>query len=316
MTPLPRATWEERLDKIAVRAARVDSPFRVTAIYAFGSYARGALASNDLDLIVEAEVVDQDRYKSDVLPTQRRGPTLHGDVRRRVVGHGHPVDLLVYNPGGADAHAGWDPVLVWSPDAPDWKANVAKIKMDSSAGRFARDHVIEIKRSSDNLAEMEMAMIPIREGRIAVRRIPINPDAPPPLPMWCRPGCTPQPATNAMRDVGKKAREAWPFALYWLEAAAAQEGLFSTGSWQSEYGSRGLHLLTRTKSSHVLLGRPSVLKALALLWNDRVQHVALLPHLNRRKVNELVVLTPTPTWLSSRRAQHAEVERWRAVAFP
>ncbi len=319
--------WAVKLGKIAARAARENFPgFDVVALHVFGSYSRGAPEPGDLDLILTVDNVDYQRYTGDHLG--RRGPTLRGEIRRRVLAHVQPVDLHIRYAGSADwTPEEWDPKLVWSPEFSEWELNLARIPVDPSAGHFERDHVIDVKKSAESLSSMELAMVPIRAGQIAVRRIPIDPAHPPPLP----PGTYLHGRWQPINDIierwrpSKKVLEAWPFALYWLAEESRRDRLGlarhdndeHAGNWtffKHTIGrAKSRHLCSTHSDRHILIGEPSVTEALKLLWHERVTAVALLPSINRRKHNEIVVLRPTESWLSCQRAQEREWDCWRKL---
>lgn len=101
-----------------------EASFRIVALWAFGSWARGAPTCGDVDLIVDFERLgDAPSTPSAVANAVRR--------RRRY------VDLHVGTPDQL-AEVAVDAVLIWSPEHPDHEAAIGAIPANQGAGRHAR----------------------------------------------------------------------------------------------------------------------------------------------------------------------------------
>jgi hypothetical protein len=100
--------------------------FRVKTLWAFGSWAKGALYCGDLDLIADVEVIEG------YLPMT---PTL----RRVLIKGARDVRLYVGTPeennSGVPVE---DAMLIWSVSDKNWKKNIADIKPNPATEKFAR----------------------------------------------------------------------------------------------------------------------------------------------------------------------------------
>lgn len=99
---------------------------KITSIWVVGSYARGAMNCGDLDMVIGV---------------QTKGPLPSTRVWTRSF-FGAP-SLVRYYPGDPTENASGVPfpeaVLIWFGPGCDWKAEIASIKPDPSAGRAARE---------------------------------------------------------------------------------------------------------------------------------------------------------------------------------
>lgn len=101
-----------------------EASFRVVALWAFGSWARGAPTCGDVDLIVDIERVGDEHPSASAVVSA---------VRRRR----HYVDLHVGTPERlGDVATG--AVLLWSPEHPDFASAIGSVVLDDRAGRHLR----------------------------------------------------------------------------------------------------------------------------------------------------------------------------------
>jgi len=102
------------------------SIIRPKALWAFGSWARGSAECGDLDLIVDFEIIDG------FMPPDNKITT--------VLGRTPLVSMYTGTPGkNTSGVAVEDAVLIWSPETPDWKSNIAAVKVNANASRFVRN---------------------------------------------------------------------------------------------------------------------------------------------------------------------------------
>lgn len=102
------------------------SVVRVTNLWAFGSWARGALTCGDLDLIAEVSA------EKGHLP-------FSSNIRRVIVKRASDVRLYIGRPEQNESGAPIDDaVLIWSTSNRDWAKNMQAVKADPSAKRFTR----------------------------------------------------------------------------------------------------------------------------------------------------------------------------------
>lgn len=125
---LPRAAMTKTLARLLARldeshkAVFASGEASVLAVWAVGSYARGALTCGDLDLVVE---LDSKRIR--------------GNEANRIL-FKSPARVRTYTGTPADnsAHVEFtEAVLVWQPGL-DWKVAMESIQLNESASRFSR----------------------------------------------------------------------------------------------------------------------------------------------------------------------------------
>jgi len=101
------------------------SIIRPKALWVFGSWARGSAECGDLDLIVDVESIE--------------GFTPPGNEIAKALNRSRSISMYAGTPGkntsGVEVE---DAVLIWSPETPDWKNNIAAVKVDATASRFVR----------------------------------------------------------------------------------------------------------------------------------------------------------------------------------
>lgn len=125
---LPRAAMTKTLARLLARldeshkAVFASGEASVRAVWAVGSYARGALTCGDLDLVVE---LDSKRIR--------------GSEANRIL-FNSPARIRTYigTPADNSAHVEFtEAVLVWQPGL-DWKVAMESIQLNESAARFSR----------------------------------------------------------------------------------------------------------------------------------------------------------------------------------
>jgi len=159
--------------------AGLSIPVTIEAVYVFGSYARGALEPNDIDIII---IQHADRAWLDEL-WDRHYLKAHGVFRRHVSDalwkRGQRVEAFIDRElsecVGEGAIDDGSIMQLWSQQDRDWDSKLAAIKPDASAGRFERNHLVSLKRlHGDDLGTMNDVMAGISDGRLVVEKIPVS----------------------------------------------------------------------------------------------------------------------------------------------
>lgn len=111
-----------QMDKPARFSESVPGPATAKRLWVVGSYARGAMTCGDIDLVME---VDNPSYSA-------------GFLKRELFRNPQRVSLYTGTPEKNSSHAQFEgAVLVWEAGK-DWRAALAGIELDESAGRHDR----------------------------------------------------------------------------------------------------------------------------------------------------------------------------------
>jgi predicted nucleotidyltransferase len=243
--------------------------FTVLALYAFGSFARGAPTCADLDLIV---IIRRDA--GDVAPDHVVAPKVKGAMPN--------VDLLVALEADLASKLEQFPEtrLVWSTEARDWSANVAAIGVEPSAGHFARKtdaFPLSLKQLAFRDLEQAEAIVDRIEARELVSHwLPLDTLSPAPEG-W--PRALQRLLRSEVHRLGRASSVVLPYVLQWMTTR------LGAPAFRRGFGVRG-HVHVNGLRAH--LGRPA-LDASAL---DRVDVSALVlaPHRSTRHPEGLWVL--------------------------
>jgi hypothetical protein len=270
-------------------------PAPVKSLYVFGSYARGAMRPNDVDVVVVYEnpgraywrSLDSELRESGKDPILNGGRVFQTRMRNGLRRPGERVDIMLTRSvdditGSGSKIRKEDLVLLWTPEDQDIQAKLAAIKTDSAAGRAKRDHLVNLRRLHDSVGVMEQAVRWVKEGVLVLTRVSIN---------------TIHLQLNAYHSqklehwqkfpwIGRKTIELMPYAMWWLQ----QHRQRSQPPDQAEVWS--------TSWTHrVDLGRPSLGQ---MMWmfeeRPRVRRQCLIPHFRAREPNELLVFERGPNW--------------------
>jgi hypothetical protein len=256
--------------------------FRVKTLWAFGSWAKGALYCGDLDLIADVEVIEG------YLPMT---PTL----RSVLIKGARDVRLYVGTPEKNNSGvAVEEAVLIWSDSDRSWKKNIAEIKPDPSAERFVRK-IDAIPLRSEQL----YAQIDVLEKVVNLKDEDILDW------MWA-------PITNFNLDsthwsetavsfyerleglTGKKTREAMKFIIDWFEINDPIQ------TWNFDHSSRASFFIN---GNYVHAGRPSI--DLRRLDHHSCSGLMLVPHFTKRGPNGI--------WTIRRGTKHKLEKMFRDV---
>jgi len=252
---------------------------RVQRIWAFGSYARGAMDCGDLDLIVEVKA-EQEPPPSAVYR----------------IFFGSTPDVRIYlgtpkvNGSGLEVPQA---ILIWDGPGHDWRASIDRIVEDPDATRF--------NRPLDNLpfrAEQLSVAPDVLEEIAEAEKRGIVKWAMSPLPTPLDADQLGRSGERFMRRVnlaGKKTQRVGAHVLAFMRPREHWFG--SAPAWDGNNITWG--------GCEILMGHPYV----PLHWLDRlgVFELVIAPHISRRGPNGI--------WSIARGENHPLVERLRGVEF-
>jgi predicted nucleotidyltransferase len=279
-------------------------PVNVREFYVFGSYARGSLEPNDLDLLlfydggealnkrIAAELEAKGHAISDII--QKGARRFQAEVRRSLCRPGQRIDLTIrpHDPSGPNKfeneHIQHGKVLLWSQEDRNWRAKLAAILPNPAAGRFERGHFFPLRRLNASLAEMEAVTELLSSGQLVLTRIPVGQIDPKVsarhqhwIDHWSR-----------ANRCGKETRKLVPYAFWWLERHRQRFDGKKPGCWMDATS-------VSTGAYRVLMGSPSLHGMQAALQRAGTKQVCLIPHLKRAGPNELLVFERGPNWRHS-----------------
>lgn len=246
---------------------------KITSVWVVGSYARGAMTCGDLDMVIGVQT------KGALPPTRVWARSFFG-----------APSLVRYYPGDPTENASGVPfpegVLIWSDPGCDWKAEIASIKPDPSAGRATRETDLiplrdEQLRTYNN--EYHEAVNMQRDGLWEWELIEIGKEMLAPLPIEgnaedvayfkrCKP------------MMGRKSQELVPAIIKLMREHEP------FGSWSSSNSHRPNF---RCGGTEIYLGRP----ALPINFFDYapwVRQLILIPHISGRGPNGAWVIRRGP----------------------
>jgi len=241
--------------------------FRAKTLWAFGSWAKGALLCGDLDLIVDVEIIEGFRPMTSAL----RRVLIQGarDVRLYV---GKPEE----NNSGVPVE---DALLVWSVSDRNWKKNIANIKPNSSAERFDRKIDALPLRSEqlyDKVDYLEKLVDLKNEDILDWSWAPItnfNLDT----THWSDTATSFYELLNG--HSGKKTMEAMSFIIDWFEVND------SIQTWNYDHSSQAAFTIN---GNFVHVGRPPI--DLRRLDHHSCSGLIIIPHITKRGPNGIWII--------------------------
>lgn len=245
--------------------------FCVKALWVFGSWAKGAIYCGDLDLMVAVQVKEGSLPATSAL----RRVLLKGarDVRLYV---GKPEE----NSSGVSVE---NAVLVWSVTDRDWKKNIANIKPDPSADRFARKIDALPLRSEQLYAEIDILekVVDLKnEGILDWLWVPIT-DLESESIEWSE---TAVSFYEPLEDhCGKKTYEAMRPIIDWFEVNDPIQ------TWKYDYFSRAAFTINGT---FIHVGHPCI--DLRRLDHHSCSALMMVPHFTKRGPNGIWIIRRGP----------------------
>lgn len=163
--PVRSITWIGPNDYFH-RGERVSMKIRITKLFAFGSWARGAESCGDLDLAVEYEIEEQ---------TPQMSFLNFGALKRNLVNGYRGVELLPWNKIRENVEIQKDAILIWSVDQVDYQSRIDEIKVDPNSGHYERawdSMPIDMKRLKLDVKEAETFVADVESGIYSVEWVP------------------------------------------------------------------------------------------------------------------------------------------------
>ena len=257
--------------------------FYVKALWVFGSWARGALYCGDLDLMVDVEVTEG---RLPMTPTLRRA-LLKGarDVRLYV---GKPEE----NSSGVPVE---DAVLIWSVTDRNWKSNIAQIKPDPSADRFARKIDAIPLRSEQLYAEVDVLekVVDLKNEQILDWFWIPNADLESDSIQWSETAASFY--ERLKQHCGKKTFQAMRSIIDWFEVNDPIQ------TWNYDHSSRAAFTIN---GAFVHVGHPYI--DLGRLDHHSCSAIMLVPHLTKRGPNGI--------WCIRRGTKHTLEKMFKTVS--
>jgi hypothetical protein len=284
-------------------------PATILGLYVFGSYARGALAPNDLDLILCYGDPDPILLAECKRLTRRHARNICEEVsdgterferglRKRLRKPGEKMDVILA-PDLAHVCSTFTTIprdeirLIWSPTARDVEASLRALPVDADAARAPRHQFISPKRIQASRDSVEMVTEMLDAGELALEQMDIAVIAPVlkgaylhRFEHWTRTGC-----------LGRDAKKCLPYAVWWLQSEKAGDLMITQTEIHNKRWTR------RAQVGRLHLG--------SLCWHfgrfPKMKRQCLIPFIKRSETNELLVFERGPNWKSS---NYAKIEPW------
>jgi len=305
-----REQCQSLLERIASDVCAKNLPIEVHAVYVFGSFARGALESNDLDVVIvhapyqneeqekeQKEAINRDGWRKAAQIARRHLTT----TRRILVKPGEKVDLL-FGTSLQDAcqfmiFKPEDMRLIWSMTTPNVKKNLNGIVVNPAAGRFERTEFISPRRIGDRREVVEEVTMMLNRKELLLKRIPLEElvvkltaNYQRRLDWW-----------NELQAMGRDALKCLPYGLQWMQSQRAGEVYVDGPTLHSKGWTR-----------RVQMGRLSLWKMRWYFGRFReMKRQCLIPQMKRSELNELLVFERGPEW---KKCDDVKIEPWEKTA--
>jgi len=274
-------------------------------LFVFGSFARGALEPEDLDLLL---LYDYPKDHRERLKATKRGtisemlrdhPEAHyaAEFRKRLRKPGEKMDLLVHHPRhdfvvslfeGRQSIKPDDLRLVWRKgDKTAWRGRIEGIRPDPEAGRMVRSHFFPVKRLAEGLPFMEAVMAMIEQRLLRFRLLPLE-SVPVKLNKDHRYFIDWATRSYGGRPIaGRETARLLPYLCGWgdMHGQAIRFLRHNLEAWNDAFDHR----------AH--LGRPS-LRSMVYAFVDRegLKRQALIPHIKKGEVNGILEFERGERW--------------------
>lgn len=279
-------------------------PINVREFYVFGSYARGSLEPHDLDLLLfydggealdrraTAELEARGYTIFDII--QKGARRFQAEIRRSLCRPGERIDLAIcqHDPSGpnkfGNEHIQQGKVLLWSQEDRNWRAKLATMLPNSTAGRFERGHFFPLRRLNASLTEMNAVTELLSSGQLVLTRIPVS-QIDPKISVWHQHWIDHWSRANLF---GKETCKLVPYAFWWLERHRQRFDGKKTGCWMDATS-------VSIGAYRVLMGSPSLHRMQVALQHAGTKQVCLIPHFKKVGPNELLVFERGSNWQHS-----------------
>lgn len=291
-----RAT--EQIERIVCAIENERFPARVKEFYVFGSYARGALRPNDLDVILLHEPAAGllERHKADIeakhgnnimywpggaSPERRFESSMRAVARKP----GEKMDILLatsmdkINDMGeniARSHR----VLIWSQSDHDWQSKLHAIQPDPNAGRHERAHFADLKQFKAELRTMINITEAISQGFLKLTRIDadaVEPALNPTYQHW-------YDWWVDCKVMGKQSMKLLRHGMWWLQEQNDQR------AHRPHPPRQGATMCSGDGKFAVYFGQPPLHPAYDVCYGDRQRiRICLIPHFKKGQSHEMFV---------------------------
>ena len=283
-------------------------------LFVFGSFARGAMEPNDLDLLLLYTFPEDHRERlyavkknfTSIPQMLRDHPETRymAEFRKRLRKPGEKMDLMVHHPRepyiislfeGQQNIKPDDLRLVWRKgDKTAWRGRIEGLQPDPDAGSMARNHLFPFKRlaGGDGLPFMEFAMIMIEHRLLRFRHIPLEA-----VPV----------------KLGRKHRDFIDFMTRGVHPIARRDSALLLPylcGWADMHGqrlrslSRHLEAWSSTFTHRAHLGRPSLRSMVrAFIDREKLERQALIPHIKKGEPNGILEFERGKRWNSEAAAE-------------
>jgi predicted nucleotidyltransferase len=300
---MDREKFTEKLVRMIETIESGVLPARVREFYTFGSYARGAMNPDDLDVIVvhDSAPPEYDKAVRRHL-AERFNPTelifkayakFKADMCRPLRKPGEKIEILLARKieeviGLGSKIQRNDLILLWSEADPHFRAKLNAIRPDPAAGPAPRNHLFSLKRLRDGIATMERTVQMVQDHELLFTRIPIegiqcqlNADHTRWLERW-------------QSTMGKASHRILPYAFWWFESHRQTSGLPNQGE-----------IWSRSNTHRVHLGHPSLGWMVGnFLHSPKLKRQCLIPHIKKGQPNELLVFERGVNWSNAKRREN------------
>ena len=276
---------------------RGKTPAAVLEVYVFGSYVRGALEPNDLDMVVVHERPSEEliqQYRDELFRTRKSwfdditepGRRFEAKMRNALKHRGEKIDLLLSSdPRSLQQGIGVPDeefLLIWSPEKRDWREAINAIVLNPEAGTAERHQFIAPKRIASSRAEVRNITEMLDRGELALARfglediiVKLSANYQHWLDWWTE--------CSAM---GKRAVKCLPYGMWWMQQERA--GTLDVS---------GPELINKRRTRRVQMGN---LRLGEMQWYfgkfPKMKKQCLIPHIKRNEINELLVFERGSNW--------------------
>ena len=289
---MQRKQLTEKLKRIAATVDSGQTPMRVRSLYVFGSYARGAEESGDLDVaiihdLLPATIVRQLQQEIEATPSYdgnllvRLGNRCNALMKKSLRRPGERIEIFLADNydrlvGEGSKIPAEELVLIWREDDRDYESKIAAIPVDRCAGRAKRDHFVNIRRLASDIGSMEKVMAMLAADELRLARIPVenmeNVNLSDEHVHWLK-------HWSSGRCLGRDSLKLLPLIMAWFE----QQGEQCAAPHRCE-------IWSKSRTHLALIGRPSLDRMInVFVARPSLAKVCLLPHLKQRDSNFLFV---------------------------
>ncbi|MFO0811636.1 MAG: nucleotidyltransferase domain-containing protein [Gemmatales bacterium] len=294
---MQRDRWTEKLARIVADIEAGNTPVPVLQLYVFGSYARGALNPNDLDLVIIHEEPSTEllgamqqaiktrtySYLDSLMGARVR---FEARLRQSLRRPGEKMDLLtgtsLYHVLTSHAVPPDELRLLWAADDRDWRTKVDAISLNAHAGTAPRSEFISPKLAQSLPQDVLFITQKLAEQHLILTRIPLDTlegdEFQPP------PGSLPD--EYFLSNWGVKAKKCYPYACAWLTSQQSNRILIT----------HQCELFDDLFQYRVQLGKLNLLKMNRLFDRVTLRKQCLIPFFKRGSARELLVFERGPQW--------------------